>query len=764
MNSLESIELYIPRGIRTAIEELYLEPINARANLERAIHDPQLYRDPTEYAPFFADHGVVHHRDVARQILQVLDTAHGLLVPAREPARLQFMRGYGVLLAFLHDIGMSDFSHFGRATHPACATQRVLESEFDTIFEAIWQENAANLAWRIAHLAGTGELVQAPRLVLREMLSMANCHSKSQVPVESLDNPARLRQVMQEQAAANLRLTYQRKQVERARRALVAAQRDQDPAAVERWSRALREAEVELAAEEEEGPTLEADRLRRHYADFLQDSFRWLLADGAEGRALVDDVVDTLRALRCADALRQRGAALKTSGGAEAFIDRTTANVVYALRLGQDELFLLEIANKLAAGEANVAGSQLDPAGNLRISFHRGAFPDAETTRRAVTNAALVVNDVQGDAIESFRRKSTPEGLKTADDMEILLEGVEDNFDFVELVRKTLELINPDAAARARCVPSMQHASDVELARYLHAQAPDWDLDTRCQALERIERSGHKTGGIDPVNAFRHVRLVHILEGEVLIQAGAPSGFVYIPLRDGLRITPLGGYASLSVRPWMPLGITGVIRGATRNATVTAEQDMDLLMIPEEVYLRAWHRTYDVTELAQFFARRRAASQGEKTTLTLLEKRLVLQHVSLFAEIPAETMAELAAAARELGRTAGETIFAKGDRGDSLYVVVEGKVRVHDGEDTLNYLGTGEAFGEMALLDPEPRMASATAAEDIKLLRLEGESFRDVLATHPELARGIIRVLSRRLRARAQDLTELRAHTRESSG
>ena len=759
MNVANQIQRYLSQEIRTQIEECYLAPINAQAHLQQAIHDPLLYQDPEHYPPFFADHGVVHHRDVAQQILQVLDTTHGLLLPARGPERLRFMKGYGVILAYLHDIGMSDFSHFGRATHPACATQRILAPEFDKILYAIWDENAGNLAWRLTRLAETGNLEQEPCLVLREMLSMANCHSKSRVPVEVLNDPAVLRQVMQEQAGIDLRLFYHRQQVEKARRALVAAQRDKDRAALDRWSQLLREAEDGVAAVQAESSARDgqAERLRRYYDDFHQDSFRWLLATNAEGRALVDDVVDTLRALRCADALRQRGTVLKTSGGYEAFVDRNTANVVYALRLGEDELFLLEIADTLAAGEANLAGSQLDPAGNLRISFHRGAFPDPETTRRAATNAALVIDDIQGDAIESFRRPFTPEGLKAADGIEILLEGVDDNLEFASLVCKELELISPEAAARTRCVPSMQHASGAELARYLQADAPDWDLETRRQALERIGRSGHKTGDIDPIDGFRDVKLIQLLKGEVLIEAGAPSGFVYIPLSEGLRIVPLGGYASFAVRPWMPLGITGVIRGATRNATVTAEQDVTLLMIPKEVYLRAWHRTYRVDELTQLFARRQAARQEEETTLTPLEKRLILRNVPLFAEIPDDALAELASIVREVGKGVGETVFEKGDLGDSLYVVVLGRVRVHDGEHTLNFLDKGEVFGEMALLDPEPRMASVTATENTRLLRLEGEPFHQLLAGHPDLARGIIRVLLRHLRARAQDLTELRA-------
>jgi len=762
-NSLNQIEHFISREIRTQIEARYLTPINAQARLEQVIHDPLLYQDPEHYPPFFADHGVVHHQDVARQILQVLDTVHGLLIPAREPDRLQFMKGYGVLLAYLHDIGMNDFSHFGRVTHPGHATQTIFQPEFDDIFQAIWKENTANLAWRLGRLADEGILEQDPQLALREMLSMVNCHSKSRVPVENLNEPGSLRQLMQAQAGADLRHSYYSQQVEKARWALTAAQRDKDRAGMSRWRRSLREAETNLAALQSENSAGDtpAEQLRRHYDDFQRDSFRWLVATRKESRDLVDDVVDTLRALRCADALRQRGTVLKTSGGYEAFVDRATANVVYALRLGDDELFLLEIADTVAAGEANLAGSQLDPEGNLRVSFHRGAFPDHRTARRAAANLALVINDIQGDAIESFQRPTVPDGLKAAQDVEILLEGIDDNLEFAGLVRKELELINPKAAARARCVPSMQHASSLELARYLQAGAPDWDLETRRQALERIARSGHKTDGLDSTDSFQDVKLVQLQSGEILIEAGAPSGFVYIPLGEGLRIIPLGGYASFAVRPWMPLGITGVIRGAARNATVSVEQDVALLMIPKETYLQAWHRTYNVTELTQVFARRRAADQEEESTLTTLEKRLILQKVALFAEIPGEALAELASIVQETRRKAGETVFEKDEPGDSMYVVVEGQVRVHDGEHTLNYLEKGDVFGEMALLDPEPRMASVTAALDTHLLRLDSEPFHRLLAGHPDLARGIIRVLSRHLRARAQDLTELRARVQQ---
>jgi hypothetical protein len=74
---------------------------------------------------------------------------------------------------------------------------------------------------------------------------------------------------------------------------------------------------------------------------------------------------------------------------------------------------------------------------------------------------------------------------------------------------------------------------------------------------------------------------------------------VYVPLGDGLRVVPLGGYASFSVQAWMPLGNTGVIRGAIRNGTVIAERDVGALMIPKDVYLRHWHHTYTEAEILE---------------------------------------------------------------------------------------------------------------------------------------------------------------------
>jgi CRP-like cAMP-binding protein len=141
--------------------------------------------------------------------------------------------------------------------------------------------------------------------------------------------------------------------------------------------------------------------------------------------------------------------------------------------------------------------------------------------------------------------------------------------------------------------------------------------------------------------------------------------------------------------------------------------------------------------------------------LSTVEKVIILKTVSIFAETPDDVLTDVAALLEELEVGEGETVIHKDEMGDSMYVIISGKVRVHDGDQTLNHLGERDMFGEMALLDPQPRVASVTAVEDTRLFRLGQEPFFQLLDERGEVARGIIRVLMGHLRARAKDLAEM---------
>ena len=137
----------------------------------------------------------------------------------------------------------------------------------------------------------------------------------------------------------------------------------------------------------------------------------------------------------------------------------------------------------------------------------------------------------------------------------------------------------------------------MERERYLGAKELYWEVERRQSVLDKMNHAGQKLTNFDLVEGFKHVKLTELQAGEKLIEAGAPSAFVYVPLGDGLKIIPLGGYQSFTVAAWMPLGTTGVIRGDIRNADIVAERGVSLLIIPKEIYLRYWYEPYSPLEL-----------------------------------------------------------------------------------------------------------------------------------------------------------------------
>jgi|GEM_PF-1660093 len=132
--------------------------------------------------------------------------------------------------------------------------------------------------------------------------------------------------------------------------------------------------------------------------------------------------------------------------------------------------------------------------------------------------------------------------------------------------------------------------------------------------------------------------------------------------------------------------------------------------------------------------------------MLLIEKVITLKAVEMFARTPEDVLADVAALAEEVRFKAGDTIFSKGDSGESLYVIVQGEVKVHDAGMDLKRLKDKSVFGELAVLDPEPRSASVTAITDTHLLRLDSEAFLELMSGNMEVVRGVLSVLCDRIR------------------
>ncbi|MFQ6044612.1 MAG: PP2C family protein-serine/threonine phosphatase, partial [Candidatus Poribacteria bacterium] len=132
------------------------------------------------------------------------------------------------------------------------------------------------------------------------------------------------------------------------------------------------------------------------------------------------------------------------------------------------------------------------------------------------------------------------------------------------------------------------------------------------------------------------------------------------------------------------------------------------------------------------------------------ERTAFLNMTELFAETPESLLAQISESMQEIEVKAGETIFREWDLGDAVYFVVRGTVSLEKKGIKLLTRGRGECFGEFALLDAEPRSASAVAETDALLLKWSREDFQQAILRNREMAFGIFKMLTGKLR---QDVT-----------
>lgn len=139
--------------------------------------------------------------------------------------------------------------------------------------------------------------------------------------------------------------------------------------------------------------------------------------------------------------------------------------------------------------------------------------------------------------------------------------------------------------------------------------------------------------------------------------------------------------------------------------------------------------------------------QFDQSRLLLVEKVLILKSLSIFSDTPEHILADLAPLMEEEEYETDTLIFMEGEFGDCMYIIHQGEVKIHKENVTLAILNEKEVFGELALLDPEVRSASATTVTNCVLFRIDQEPLYEVIENRPEVARGFIKILCKRLRA-----------------
>ncbi|MGQ0671535.1 MAG: Crp/Fnr family transcriptional regulator [Hyphomicrobium sp.] len=141
----------------------------------------------------------------------------------------------------------------------------------------------------------------------------------------------------------------------------------------------------------------------------------------------------------------------------------------------------------------------------------------------------------------------------------------------------------------------------------------------------------------------------------------------------------------------------------------------------------------------------------------------LLQAAPIFAEMSAEDRAFIAKQMREVSVAPGQMLFARGDAGRSIYLVLQGRVRLSvvssDGRE-LSYLhaGRGQLFGEIAAIDGGERTTDAKAVSQVRLMQLDAPALMRFFETNPAFALACCRFLCRRLRGTNTTLESVALH------
>jgi CRP-like cAMP-binding protein len=136
-----------------------------------------------------------------------------------------------------------------------------------------------------------------------------------------------------------------------------------------------------------------------------------------------------------------------------------------------------------------------------------------------------------------------------------------------------------------------------------------------------------------------------------------------------------------------------------------------------------------------------------------------LARSGIFGRVEASERSVLTERLKPVDFPAGHTVYAEGEPGDCMYIIISGKVKIgrlsrDGGENLLAVLGPWEIFGEMSTFDPGPRTSIATAITGTRTVSVARDTLRILMFEHPEIAEQLLRMLARRLR-RTTNLSDM---------
>jgi CRP/FNR family transcriptional regulator, cyclic AMP receptor protein len=137
-----------------------------------------------------------------------------------------------------------------------------------------------------------------------------------------------------------------------------------------------------------------------------------------------------------------------------------------------------------------------------------------------------------------------------------------------------------------------------------------------------------------------------------------------------------------------------------------------------------------------------------------------LARAGIFQGVDPSAVQDLKAALEPVSFPRAHVIFAEGEQGDRLYIVLSGKVKIGrrspDGrENLLAVFGPSDMFGELSIFDPGPRTSTATTVTEVRAVTMDRTALREWITKRPEIAEQLLRVIARRLRRTNNMLADL---------
>ncbi|MFD1468834.1 cyclic nucleotide-binding domain-containing protein [Hymenobacter caeli] len=417
---------------------------------------------------------------------------------------------------------------------------------------------------------------------------------------------------------------------------------------------------------------------------------------------------------------------------------------------------LLRLGDAVLPALADVLSAEPDPARVRRVAQVCGRL------RTAASRQLLVALAGQPHL---FRREAALRALRHAD------AGPQDGPLFQALVGEELRLAQLLLHGQATAGPALAGCLDYELARarqrvfgllgQLHAPRLIADAqrgvahaarERQANALEILDNSIARPTYLGlqallaPDPPAEKERTFDRLLGPLL----APAPIVETIVTRGET-----AFADWTVRvaleQWQPTaGSVAALAPHLRSPSPLVRESAFALLARLAAQQPALYRLVDAAH--QTLDQLLMSHAATTSSISAAERVRVLQHTALFAETAENVLSSIVPIMHEVSFAAGEQIFAKGELGASLFIIHEGQVGIFNGPQRLATFGNGDFFGELALLDAEPRSASAVAQDAVTAFRLDQEDFYDVMEERGEVLRNIVRVLCQRLRRQNEAL------------